>query len=166
MVARCGGPANTPNWDLATTCTMHGRPGLMLVEAKAHDRELKAAGHGVRRLENAVRIQAAISEANDGLKQCGGQWHLSCDSHYQLANRFAWGWKLASLGVPVVLVYLGFLQAAEMSDQGSPFDSHEDWEAAVRAHSRGVLPEGVWGNAYTRWEALRWFRSFDPCDWT
>jgi hypothetical protein len=143
------GRANTPNWDLAATCTMDGRRGLILVEAKAHYRELKAAGDGVRRLENVVRIQAAISEANDGLHQCGGQWHLSCDSHYQLANRFAWCWKLVSLGVPVVLVYLGFLQAAEMSDQGSLFDSHEDWEAAVRAHSRGVLPEGVWGNVHS-----------------
>jgi hypothetical protein len=44
-------------------------------------------------------------------------WTLSRDSHYQLTNRFAWAWKLASMGVPVVLGYLGFQGAAEMKDR-------------------------------------------------
>ena len=31
--------ANTPNWDLVSTCKIAGRDGLLLIEAKAHDRE-------------------------------------------------------------------------------------------------------------------------------
>jgi len=42
------------------------------------------------------------------------KWQLSRDSLYQLANRFAWAWKIASLGVPVALVYLGFIAADQM----------------------------------------------------
>ena len=41
-------------------------------------------------------------------------------NHYSLCNRVAWAWKLAQLGVPVVWVYLGFLNATEMLDQGQP----------------------------------------------
>ena len=36
--------ANTPNWDLALACEIEGEPGLVLVEAKAHDAELKEEG--------------------------------------------------------------------------------------------------------------------------
>ena len=32
-----------------------------------------------------------------------------------MSNRFAWAWKLADLGVPVVLVYLGFFRALFMT---------------------------------------------------
>ena len=35
---------NTPNWDIASTCTIENRPGLILVEAKAHSAELSGAG--------------------------------------------------------------------------------------------------------------------------
>jgi hypothetical protein len=40
-------------------------------------------------------------------------FHISRDNRYQMSNRFAWSWKLASVGVPVVLVYLGFVGAAD-----------------------------------------------------
>ncbi len=37
--------ANTPNWDILSQATINGREGLILVEAKAHDKELtKEAG--------------------------------------------------------------------------------------------------------------------------
>jgi hypothetical protein len=38
--------ANTPNWDIALWCELEGKPGLILVEAKANKRELKAEGKG------------------------------------------------------------------------------------------------------------------------
>ena len=42
--------------------------------------------------------------ARNGLSAATGlQWGLSRDDHYQLSNRFAWCWKLATLGIPVVL---------------------------------------------------------------
>ena len=40
------GRANTPNWDIASTCTIKGKPGLLLVEAKAHVSELCPKPHG------------------------------------------------------------------------------------------------------------------------
>ncbi len=143
--------ANTPNWDIASTCDIQGRDGLMLVEAKAHWRELSCAGKLNPRTangwENHERIGAAIQEANVPLNEILSGWGLSRDSHYQLSNRFAWAWKLASLGVPVILVYLGFLNADEMSDRGRPFHSADDWEGAVRTHSAGVVPDNVWGDS-------------------
>ncbi len=30
----------TPNWDVASTCMIEGKAGIMLIEAKAHDQEL------------------------------------------------------------------------------------------------------------------------------
>jgi hypothetical protein len=36
--------ANTPNWDIVSQATIAGREGLLLVEAKAHDKELKPEG--------------------------------------------------------------------------------------------------------------------------
>src|SRR5262245_19252018 len=35
--------ANTPNWDLAVGCEIDGRTGLVLVEAKANERELSVS---------------------------------------------------------------------------------------------------------------------------
>ncbi len=72
-------------------------------------------------------------------------WELSRDAHYQLSNRFAWAWKLATLKIQVVLVYLGFRNVAEMSKQGRPFTSQEDWEQGLRAYATGTVPEVAWG---------------------
>jgi hypothetical protein len=142
--------ANTPNWDIASTCSVEDRPGLLLVEAKAHSSELSAVGKTKPQTpngeENHSQIGRAIEEANDALNRLRNGWALSRDSHYQMSNRFAWGWKLASMKVPVVLVYLGFLQAAEMSDCGKPFNAAEDWSCVVRGHGNGIVPESVWDN--------------------
>jgi hypothetical protein len=71
-------------------------------------------------------------------------WHVSRDSHYQISNRFAWSWKLTTLGLPVVLIYLGFLGAHEMGDRGQPFMKVSDWEGLVLSHSRRLFPAEVW----------------------
>ena len=69
----------------------------MLVEAKAHSKELsesgKALGAGTN-IENHLRIGEAISEVNTDLNRILAGWNLSRDSHYQLSNRFAWAWKI------------------------------------------------------------------------
>ena len=59
--------ANTPNWDIATTATIDGRDGLVLVEAKAHSNELKVNGKPPGNPLNHARIALAIGEANLGL---------------------------------------------------------------------------------------------------
>jgi hypothetical protein len=118
---------------------------VLLVEAKAHAAELSSAGKPGGNLENESRIRAAISEANAALGSVVPGWHLSANTHYQLANRFAWAWKLASEGIPTVLVYLGYLNASEMLDCGPPFEDYCDWERVLRAHCRGIVPDEVWG---------------------
>ena len=142
--------ANTPNWDLASTATVNGREGLVLVEAKAHMAELKPDGKPLKSspsensLKNHRRITACIQEANDAMNGICPGWNLTATTHYQLANRFAWSWKVASLGVPVVLVYLGFLEADEMVDVGGPLGSPDAWEELVRHHGHGIVPDCVW----------------------
>lgn len=136
--------ANTPNWDIACTATIDGQEGLILVEAKAHSGELLANGKGQGNAENHAQIGAAIQQANEALNAILPGWSLSRDSHYQLANRLAWSWKIASLGVPVILVYLGFLRAEEMRDKGEPFANPDAWENFVKEWSRGIVPEAAW----------------------
>src|ERR1041385_5973478 len=65
---------------------------LVLVEAKAHANELKPIGKPPGNLQNHDRIALAISDANMGLAAALPGWQLSRDSHYQIANRFAWAW--------------------------------------------------------------------------
>ncbi len=67
-----------------------------------------------------------------------------------MSNRFAWAWKLADLGMPVVLVYLGFLRACEMSDDKcKPFTDAADWETVVKRHSQALFAAEVWGQRWT-----------------
>ena len=139
---------NTPNWDIASTCNIRGQPGLLLVEAKAHEKELKEQDKsGSSNPENREQIGRAIAEANREFQSVTGkQWCLSLDHHYQLSNRFAWSWKLASLGIPVVLLYLGFLNAQDMAnDDGQLFRSEAEWTRVLKDHSRCVVDETCWG---------------------
>jgi len=139
--------ANTPNWDLAVTCKLNGKPGLALVEAKAHDAELSAGGKPLRSdasensQANHVRIGKAIAAASDALDKAVPGVRLSRDSHYQLANRVATCWKLASLGIPALLVYLGFTGDTAMADQGAPIRDETHWDAVMKSHAAGILPD-------------------------
>jgi hypothetical protein len=142
-LAVAGPTSTTPNWDIASTCTIDGKHGLLLVEAKAHHRELKSGDRcGATNQENREQIRQAVGEANDALNNVRPGWSLSPEPHYQLSNRFAWSWKLASLGFPVALVYLGFLRANEMRDF---LPDEQSWRDAVRDYARNIVPEGVWG---------------------
>ena len=142
--------SRTPIWDLAATCTVRGRSSLLLVEAKAHAEELSPAGKSLPSTPNGwrnhERIGAAIGEAAAGLSAATRKsWAISRDSHYQLSNRFAWAWKLASLGIPVMLVYLGFLDAIEMTDRGQPFRSEDEWTSVLMDHCDGIVDQKSWG---------------------
>jgi hypothetical protein len=150
--------ARTPNFDIASTCLIEGRPGLLLVEAKAHDEELKKEAVGRNLSEDAsedrkashLTIERAIAAAQKGLSSATSlAWHIARDSHYQMSNRFAWAWKLAECGVPVILVYLGFLNAREMADRGEPFSNQASWEALVKTHSASLFPAEVWNRRWS-----------------
>jgi hypothetical protein len=129
-----------------------GRPGILLVESKAHRRELSNEEGGKllqpnSSKDNHVRIASAIAEANSDL---GDGWTLSRDRCYQMSNRFAWSWKLCTLGYSVALVYLGFLRADEMrEDKQEPFEQSSDWRKAVEEHSALLFSAGVWNHGLT-----------------
>jgi len=143
LAAESPARARTPNWDIASTCTISGRKGVLLVEAKAHTGELSEGDKCGAKGGNRVSIENALSEANTHLGSLtNGTWRLSPEHHYQLSNRFAWSWKLASLGIPVVLLYLGFVHVGGMS--GSPFKSEADWRAALMKYARGIVEEACW----------------------
>ena len=139
----------TPNWDLASACHISGQPGLLLVEAKAHLKELRPKRDRCysKNPANRERIHQAIEQANAALSAAtGNPWHLSRDHHYQLSNRFAWAWRLADLGVPVALLYLGFLNAQEMDGKDTElFQSAAQWAAAVREYGADVVDNACWG---------------------
>lgn len=139
--------ANTPNWDLIAVCDFGGVRGLALVEAKANVPELKSEGKPLsddasnHSRANHERIGHAIEEARCGLSKLVPGVAITRDSHYQLANRLAFAWKLASMGLPVVLVYLGFLYDTGITDVGPPFHSDEHWLDIFWQHATSVVSD-------------------------
>lgn len=141
--------ARTPNWDIASTCTISGDAGLLLVEAKAHAREIQDQDKCHAKGANRRQIERALEQANAGLgRLTGGSWHLSTRRRYQLSNRFAWSWKLAALGVPVVLIYVGFLNAEEMRGDGELFRSGAEWEGNMLSYSSGTVDAACWSKKF------------------
>ena len=63
------GRANTPNWDLLCNCTVGGKRGLILVEAKAHDGEFSDGGCAATDGGNVDQIRKAIDLASRGLNE-------------------------------------------------------------------------------------------------
>ena len=134
--------ANTPNWDIALCCKIDGKHGLILVEAKSHDRELSEKGKADREdatansRENHKRIGEAIGEAQQDLARlnCMPGIAISHERAYQLANRIAFAWKLATMGIPTVLIYLGFIDDKEIANVGKPFAVKADWHRHLRTH--------------------------------
>jgi len=155
--------ARVPHWDIASTCTIEGKSGLLLIEAKAHDEELNYEKTGKKRernetagqRQNREQIHNRMQEANDDLTDSTKiEWALSIEHHYQMSNRFGWAWKLTELGIPVILIYLGFLNAIEMSDRGVPFDNYETWAQLVMSHSEPLFSNQVWN--------MRWMLHGQP----
>lgn len=144
--------ANTPNWDFAASCTVRNKQGLVLVEAKAHEDELD---WGPKRLDrsassdskdNHKRIGDAIEEARKALNRAlSGTVAISRDCRYQLSNRVAYAWKLASLDVPVVLAYLGFL--GDTYFNADYLRDADHWQRVTGGYMQGVVPlslPGTW----------------------
>jgi hypothetical protein len=157
--------ANTPNWDLAVQCDIGGRPGLLLVEAKANEPELSVAGKALdtsakrsdaarqRSKENHEQIRLAIESAKKALVDSLPAIKIDRDSHYQLANRIAFAWKLATLGVPTVLMYVGFI-----GDKGIKGYSRDDshWSETFADHLNAVGATGITERAVAASKAEFW----------
>jgi len=136
--------ANTPNWDVVCPATINGVDGLILVEAKANVRELSSARKMLKASatkasrENHEGIKAAIEEAQAALASTVPGVKISRDHHYQLSNRIAFAWKLASLRIPTVLVYLGFLRSPDFASD--TFTSDQHWRDVFSQRAGTVWP--------------------------
>jgi hypothetical protein len=154
LVHRSG--ANTPNWDFAAGASFNGRKGLILVEAKAHVGELETAGkrppktnpdeEGYKRSKvNHEHIGIAIEQARNALESQVPGICISRDRYYQVSNRIAFAWKLASLSIPVVLVYLGFLNDTGMPH---PFVDEERFKNVMCGYLSPVFPTAFLGKHF------------------
>jgi hypothetical protein len=138
--------ANTPNWDIALSAEVEGKPGLVLVEAKANVPELRCSGKALQSdasgasRQNHQRIGTALDEAYTALRLFSPGVAISRDSHYQLSNRIAFAWKLATLGVPTVLVYLGFWGDQGIVDAGEPFRDPAHWNEVFASYAHSRVP--------------------------
>ncbi|MBL7906801.1 MAG: hypothetical protein JNL22_17400 [Bacteroidales bacterium] len=139
--------ASTPNWDLISTCNINGKKGLLLVEAKAHWDELKDESRGKPikanassdSLKNHEKIGVAILEAKTGIQESGFDLSISRDNCYQLSNRIAHSWWLANQGIPVVLLYLGFLNCTDLkNDKRQLFKDDSDWQTCFKEHANQI----------------------------
>jgi hypothetical protein len=138
----------TPNWDLISTCTINGKRGILLIEAKAHFKELEneSKGKPLDKTEpsessekNHARIFEAINEANTEINKINNGIKISRDNCYQLSNRVAHAWWLANQGIPVVLLYLGFLNCDDMNDgKNTLFKTDSDWQNCFLNHAKKV----------------------------
>ncbi len=131
----------TPNWDFISTCTINGQKGLLLVEAKAHWNEVKENDKcGSTNKENRSKIDGAISQAGGEINKAIAPYMISIskDKCYQLSNRVAHAWWLANHGVPVVLLYLGFLNCEEMKANGKLFEEPSNWQKCFENYASKV----------------------------
>ena len=147
-------PARMPIFDLMSTLE---NDGMLLVSAAAHIGELNSDHSHQREKTILPQIKRALEEASAGWNQMltahadsfgfklSHRVKLSTDSHYRLSWHFALAWKLAQLGVPVVLLYLGFLDATELEPDGRlTFTDHAMWEKCVFEKTSKPLPEEIW----------------------
>jgi hypothetical protein len=90
---------------------------------------------------NHDNISDQISQASAGLmKSCGPGFNLSINSHYQLANRLTYLWKMAECGVPTVLLYLGF--TGDDSFKGYLRDDRH-WQRVMGGYMQGIVPHSL-----------------------
>jgi len=140
---------NIPNWDLIVQAAGRRGPALVLVEAKAKVSEFDCKPKPLlyrsedleareKTTENHQQIGRAIDEASNALSS--QKISISRDHHYQLSNRIAMAWKLASLGVSSTLVFLGFTGDREISKEGDYFADDGHWHRAFTDYLEGVLP--------------------------
>jgi len=166
---------NTPNWDIAVRANVEGTPGLILVEAKANCPELrngpkkpfKLSQEQVQRmsvpeqeiskrrsLENNITIDAALSEVTEALRSEFPTIILGRTSDYQLSNRIAFTWKVASLGIPVVLLYLGFIGDDTFGDKKLIDGNH--WKREIEEHLKTIGSPDILGRRIDTGNADMW----------
>src|SRR3974390_960405 len=80
------------------------------------------------------------NEANFALRRNIPGVFLSRDVSYQFSNRVAFAWKLASLGIPTILIYLGFIGDEPIAGESDYFQTPGDWQSAFARHTAKHFP--------------------------
>jgi len=164
-----GKPTRLPAFDLVSTYSpvndeIHNsaiqqsrNSAILVISAAAHIGELNS-DHAHQREKPALpQIRKALAEASSGwnalLEKRAGDYgyklshrvKLSTDAHYRLSCNFAVAWKLAQLGVPTILCYLGFLDALELAEDGRLiFGNRAMWVKCVFEKTSKPVPEEIW----------------------
>jgi len=136
-------------------------PGLLLIHAAAHIGELNSDHAHQREKLTLPQIRKAFADASSGWNallekraddfgyKLSHRVKLSTDSHYRLSCNFAIAWKLAQLGIPTILLYLGFLDAFELEPDGRLiFNDQAMWEKCVFEKTSKPLPEEIWDASF------------------
>jgi hypothetical protein len=88
---------------------------------------------------NHKQIATATADANNALQVNVPGISLSRDDSYQLSNRIAYAWKLASMGA-TVLIYLGFIGDENIANDPHRLLAPSDWQSAFDFHSAKNFP--------------------------
>ncbi len=88
----------------------------------------------LEKLRHHDQIGDAISEARGALSHFCSSISISRDTHYQLSNRIAYTWKLASVGIPTILLYLGFINDPAWMPQNDHFGTKHNWLEAMQCY--------------------------------
>lgn len=87
----------------------------------------------------------AIQEANERWQQIDPRVNVTRETRLQLANRLAFTWKLGMVGIPTVLVYLGFTRDDGIRDVGTSYPDGTDWARAFGECAEGRFSAELWG---------------------
>lgn len=141
--------ARGPVWDLLALLSPkdtaeEGRPGLLMVEAKAHSSEFNPAkgmsepSSSKESQDNADSIVRRITKTQSRLNSHNHtRIGLPFDHHYQLVNRLAYAVEMAHRGYDVVLMLLGFTEDEWFSDY---FRNDNHFQREVGAYLHGIVP--------------------------
>ena len=90
-------------------------------------------------MANQVSVENAINEANTSISKTVKDIKLSTENCYHLSSRIAEAWWLASKGIPVVLLYVGFLNDEKLSfKKHNIFTTDAEWQDLFKKHTEKV----------------------------
>ena len=104
------------SWDLISTCTIDGKKGLLLVEAKAKKGEI--------RIFPRRKSSYEYTDVNNEFRQFEPYINLSTNKCPQLSRHIVHSWAMAKQDLPVVLLYLCF----RFKNGHRVFKRHFDWK--------------------------------------
>ena len=117
---------SSQSWDFISTCTIDGKKGILLVEAKAKKGEMKLIARKKKNYD--------FSQPNKELNELIPGVELSNEKCPQLSNHIAHAWAMSKQDMPVILLYLGFCY----SHGRCAFKTPLEYKASFKKHVRSI----------------------------